>query len=199
MSDNPYAPPETPLVLRPSAAAPAGTGWKWVYGALSGAILTGVALTHVLPWSSSTDVLWETIDLVDLPIDVARLLIGVGWLYTCWAELPAWTRGTVTPRRALAYFFIPAYNLVWQFLVHQRLCRAYDAALMSAARTPAAPTLLAALAPLLHLCAGLAPILQDPWVNLAFYAATATTWFAYMVRIDAVRAQVKVALMPLSS
>lgn len=187
---NPYAPPEASL-LPPPAARAGLSGLTWAYGALTGAMVLAVGLTWVLPWSPAVDPLWTLLPRVDMGVLVARLLLGLGWLHACWRDLPDEHRGGLSPLRAVLYLFVPFFNLIWLFDVHQRLCRGYDVALMAAGGQPAAPRVLAAVAATLHLASGFLPLLGDPAITYLSYTASGLAWGVYMVAIDRVRGVVR--------
>lgn len=186
MAANPYAPPEAPLLDAPRARG-GPSGLTWAYGLLSGGMALLSGLTWVIPWSEAVDPLWVVIPQVETPVLAARLALGLAWLGTCWADVPPEHRGGLGPLRVVLYFFVPVFNLIWLFMAHQRLCRAYDVTLMADGGQPAAPRSLAAVAPTLHLASGFLPALG--WAPLTYgsYVAAGLAWVLYMVAIDRLR------------
>jgi hypothetical protein len=129
-------------------------------------------------------------------LSAAHLFIVMSWVYVAWKGIPASHRGTMTPWRAVATFFIPVYDVYWAFAMNRALCDTLDGILASAGSDRRAPRTLGTVA-----CAtwvtfaaiGLVLATADPLnggAGTSMMVAQGSLWLAYMLLCDRARDEV---------
>ena len=192
-SFNPYLPPQSQGDDRPSPARARLRRWylAWLFGGLDGILVFAVALTHVVPYSDSTAILWQLVNKLDPFVALIKLAIIGVWIHTAWSDVPLAMREEVrvSPGKAIGFLFIPFVNLYWVFAMPRRLCVALDRASVVRGGRPSAPLTVATLAPAVHLVHGVLAKTTAGLPALVSFAASGALWLVFMIGCDRARAK----------
>lgn len=135
LTSNPYAAPRSEVRPLGATQARAGQTVRRLYTACAAVVLATVAWAFFGTYSLALGVTWGL-------AGVGTRMLSVVWIYRVFSDVPEMLRakGTkVTPARAIFYFAIPVFNLLWLFGVHGALANAVEAELAHTGRRTALP------------------------------------------------------------
>jgi hypothetical protein len=187
---NPYAPPRAPLGTSAKTARAPGEVVTWLYIVVQALFISASIMLVVESLRGDrSSALYAFAHNAERWLVLPNVGAVFAWLFQAWSGVPRAFQRTITPVRAVAYFFVPLYQLYWLLVVNVRLCEALDAALAHAGDERRAPLALARAAPIVTWGAALAAILARAWwpVPLAVGTGMRVVWVVYVLQCDAVR------------